>query len=92
MHLLLRDIEEGGSYQEGEGDLSLGGIYWKGRYPPEGTRVEVRFRLPRTPREIRAHGEIIRLEGEAGDVGFHVRFTELDVESELTIARFLEQV
>jgi uncharacterized protein (TIGR02266 family) len=91
MHFLVRDMEEGGSYQEREGDLSLGGIFWKGRYPPEGTRVEVRFRLPQIPREVRAHGEIIRIEDEGGDIGFHVRFTELDVESELTIARFLEE-
>lgn len=92
MHFLVRDLREGGSYQEREGDLSLGGIRWSGRYPPEGTEVEVRFRLPRTPREIRARGEIIRLEQEDGGIGFHVRFTELEVESELTIARFLERL
>src|SRR5579863_4892572 len=84
MQFLVRDSREGGSYQEREGDLSLGGIHWKGRYPPEGSEVEVRFRLPRTPREIRARGEIIRLEEDGGGIGFHVRFTELDVESELT--------
>jgi uncharacterized protein (TIGR02266 family) len=91
MRFLLRDLEEGGSYQEGEGDLSIGGVYWRGRYPAEGAQVEVRFRLPRTPRELRARGEIIRVEGANGALGYHVRFTDLDVESELNIARFLEQ-
>jgi uncharacterized protein (TIGR02266 family) len=91
MQFLVRNLEEGGSYQERQGDLSLGGIYWTDRYPPEGSEVDVRFRLPRTPREIRARGEIIRVEQEQGGIGYHVRFTELEVESELTIARFLER-
>jgi uncharacterized protein (TIGR02266 family) len=92
MSFLVRDLAEGGSYQERIGDLSVGGIHWTGKYPPEGAEVEVRFRLPREPREIRARGEIIRLEAEGGGIGFHVRFTHLDVESELAVARYLEQV
>jgi hypothetical protein len=91
MAFLVRNLEEGGSYVEERGDLSLGGIYWTGRYSPGGTDVEVRFRLPRVTREIRAQGEIIRLDDQQGGVGFHVRFTQLDVESELAIARFLER-
>jgi uncharacterized protein (TIGR02266 family) len=90
MHFLVRDVAEGGSYEEHEGDLSVGGIYWKTRHSPEGGHVEVRFRLPRVPREVRAKGEIIRIDEGGGPVGVHVRFTELDVESELAIARFLE--
>jgi hypothetical protein len=91
MVFLVRDLEEGGSYVEAHGDLSLGGLYWTGRYPPEGKAVDVRFRIPRVPREIRARGEIIRIEQEGGGVGFHVRFTDLDVDSELEIARFLDR-
>jgi len=91
MKFLVRDVKEGGSYVEREGDLSLGGISWTGRYPPEGSEVEVRFRLPRIARELRANGEIIRIEEQGGGIGFHVRFTELDVESELEIARYLER-
>ena len=91
MQFLVRDIDEGGSYQEREGDLSVGGIHWRGRYPPEGKHVEVRFRLPGVPKEIRARCEIIRIEQEGGGIGFHVRFTELSVESELAIARFIDE-
>ncbi|MBK7857591.1 MAG: hypothetical protein IPJ65_02975 [Archangiaceae bacterium] len=54
MRFLLRDVSEGGSYVEREGDLSLGGIYWRGKYPPHGTDVEVRFRLAGVPKEVRA--------------------------------------
>ncbi len=90
MKFLVRDVSEGGSYVEREGDLSLGGIYWRGKYPPFGTEVEVRFRLAGVPREVKAMGEIIRVKETGRDLDFHVRFTELDVESELAVARFLE--
>ena len=52
MTFLVRDVAEGGSYLERDGDLSLGGIYWKGKSPPFGTQVEVRFRLPGVSKEI----------------------------------------
>lgn len=90
MQFLLRDIEEGGAYVERRGDLSLGGIYWTGEFPPYGKDVEVRFRLPGVPREIRGTGEIIRLKEEGEKLHFHVRFTELPVDAELAIARALE--
>ncbi len=92
MKFLLRDVTEGGSYVEREGDLSLGGIYWKGKYPPHGTDVEVRFRLQGVPKEIRVKGEIIRVLDRGNNIDFHVRFTELDVASELAIAKFLDGV
>lgn len=90
MTFLVRDVVEGGSYLEREGDLSLGGIYWKGKYPPFGTQVEVRFRLPGVPKEIRAAGEIIRVMEKGHDLDFHVRFTELDVADELAMARHID--
>ncbi len=91
MTFLVRDVAEGGSYLEREGDLSLGGIYWKGKYPPFGTLVEVRFRLPGVPKEIRARAEIIRVMEQGHDLDFHVRFIELEVADELAMARHIEQ-
>lgn len=91
MSFLVREVGSRGSYEEREGDLSLGGIYWKGLTPPKEKFVEVRFRLAGVPKEIKALGEIIQLQRQGGKLGFHVRFTELDVESELGIARYLEQ-
>ena len=90
MQFLLKDLAEGGSYVEREGDLSIGGIYWKGKSAPHGTEVEVRFRLAGVPKEIRAKGEIIRVMDKGQNIDFHVRFPELDVESELAIARHVE--
>ena len=92
MTFLIRDIIEGGGYVEREGDLSLGGIYWKGKHPPFGTQVEVRFRLPGVPREIRAQAEIIRVMEKGRDLDFHVRFVELDVVDELAMARHIESL
>lgn len=93
MTFLLRDAgDPTNEWVERQGDLSLGGIYWKGKTPPRGVDVEVRFKLPGVPKEIRAPGEIIRVKDQGGvGIDFHVRFTELDVKSELAIARFLHE-
>jgi hypothetical protein len=91
MQFLLRDVAEGGSYVEREGDLAIGGIFWKGKYAALGTEVEVRFRLTGVPKEIRAMGEIIRVEDKGKGLDFHVRFTELDVMAELAIAKYIDE-
>lgn len=91
MTFLIRDVVEGGSYVEREGDLSLGGIFFKGRYPPAGTRVEVRFRLPGVPKELRAKGEIIRVKTVGERFDFHVRFVELGTAEEREVERFLAE-
>jgi hypothetical protein len=90
MTFLVRDIKEGGSYEQREGDLSTGGIWWEGRYPPLGRKVELRFRIPGVVKEVTAEGEIIKLTDSGRDLGFHVRFTQLDVDSELAIARYID--
>ncbi|MFL5319600.1 MAG: PilZ domain-containing protein [Myxococcaceae bacterium] len=92
MKFLVRDVRDDSGWHEREGDLSIGGLYWKGKYPAMGSDVEVRFRLPGVPREIRAYGEIIRVVQKSGSIDFHVRFTELDIPSELAIAKFLDSV
>jgi hypothetical protein len=93
MSFLVRDAgDDNALWEEREGDLSIGGIHWKGKTPPVGAQVEVRFRLPGVPRELRARGEIIRLSTAGKTISFHVRFTELDVESELAVARYLDDL
>lgn len=91
MTFLVRDIGlPDGEWEERQGDLSLGGIYWKGQTAPHGSEVDVRFRLAGVPKEIRCRGEIIRVKAAGTNIHFHVRFTELDVQSELAIARALD--
>jgi PilZ domain len=92
MTFLVRDQGEDNPWEEREGDLSIGGIHWLGKTSPKSQLVELRFRLPGVPREIRAQGEIIRLSEGGKGIGFHVRFTELDVESELAVARYIDDL
>ena len=93
MSFLLRDAgRDKEDWLQGQGNLSTGGLQWSGKTPPSGRLVDVRFRLPGVPRELRVHGEIIRVSGENGSSRFHVRFTELDVQSELAIARYLDEM
>ncbi len=92
MRFLVRDIgRPSGDWEEREGDLSLGGISWKGKTAPHGTEVDVRFRLPRVPEEVRARGEILRVKAEGLGIIFHLRFTRLEVKNELAIARYLDE-
>jgi hypothetical protein len=91
MSFLVRDVGlRDGEWEERQGDLSLGGISWRGKTAPHGTEVDVRFRLPLVPKEVRARGEILRVKAAGVGIDFHLRFTDLDVRSELAIARFLD--
>ncbi len=91
MEFLLRDVgQRDGEWEAREGDLSLGGISWRGKTAPHGTEVDVRFRLPKVTRELRARGEIIRVKAARQGIDFHVRFTELDLQAELAIAKYLD--
>jgi hypothetical protein len=91
MAFLLRDagVPEA-AWEERRGDLSLGGLFWRGETAPQGALVDVRLRLPGVPREVCARGELIRVEAAPAGIDFHVRFTELDVEDELLIAKYLD--
>lgn len=92
MTFLVRDVgQRDAEWEERDGDMSLGGIYWRGKTAPHGTEVDVRFRLPGVPKELRARGEILRVKAAGVGIDFHLRFTELDVQSELSIARYLDE-
>jgi hypothetical protein len=86
----VREKAVGGSFVEHEGNLALGGIYYAELHPPVGVVVEVRFLLPGQPDEVMALGEVIRVSAEGEKFGAHLRFTEIPVESELAVARYLQ--
>jgi hypothetical protein len=91
IRLLVRDATLGGSFEERNGNLGLGGVYFAEGHPPYGNRVELRFVIPGTRHEVRTAGEILRVSREGGTFGAHVKFEDLPLESELAIARFLHQ-
>ncbi len=86
----VREAAVGGSFVEFQGNLALGGIYYAGLHPPVGVVVEVRFLLPGQPDEVMALGEVIRVSKEGEKFGAHLRFTEIPLESELAVARYLQ--
>lgn len=90
MKFLVRDLAMGGSYEESQGDLALGGAYFRTRYPPAGKHYEVRFRLPGMDRDLRLKGEVLVLNDGGMAVGFHVRFIDASTDDELAIARFFD--
>jgi len=89
--LLVRDVELGGSFEEHPGNLGLGGAYFEALHPPAGDRVEVRFMLPGKREEIHATAEVLRVTREGERFGAHLRFVDLPLETELSIARFLQE-
>jgi hypothetical protein len=88
--LLVRDLALGGSFEPRDGNLSLGGVWFDALHPPAGTRVEVRFLLPRGGLEVHAIGEVLRVTRDGAHFGVHVKFLEIPLEAELAIARFLQ--
>lgn len=90
MQFQVRDVSQGGSFEERAGDLAIGGVYFKAGRPPTGNVFEIRFRLPGTERDLQLKGELVRVSGGGEATGFHVRFVEVDVADELAIARFID--
>jgi hypothetical protein len=91
IRLLVRDAALGGSFDEHEGNLALGGVYFDALHPPVGSRIEVRFFVPGAREEVRAVCEVLRVSQEGGRFGAHVKFVDIPLDSELAIARFLQQ-
>jgi len=91
IQLLVRDAALGGSFEPYDGNLALGGVWFDMLHPPAGSRLEVRFLVPGSPREVQAVGEVLRVSREGARFGAHVRFVEIPLEAELAIARFLQQ-
>lgn len=91
IQLLVRDPALGGSFEAYEGNLALGGVCFDALHPPVGSRVEVRFLVPGAREEVRAVCEVLRVSQRDGRFGAHVKFVDIPLDSELAIARFLQQ-
>ncbi len=89
LRLMVREVEVGGSFEEREGNLSLGGVYFRSPHPPTGTVVELRFVVGRT--EVLAVGEILHVRRRGGFFGANVKFVDLPLRHELAIARHLQR-
>ena len=84
--------EEGdASWTEYEGDLSVGGVFFKRSAEPKGNRFEIKLKLPDQPNELITVAELIRF-GTKGDAGVHARFVDPSVQVELAIAKYLDEL
>ena len=90
LKLWVRQVEAGGSFEEKDGDVGVGGAYFVDRHHPVGKAVQLRFSLPGRAEEIRCDGEIVRVSEREGRFGAHVRFSDLSTDIELAIARFID--
>ncbi len=89
---LVRESALGGSFEERVGNLSIGGVWFADLHPPTGSIIEVRFFVPGHEQEIEARGEVIRVSREGEQFGAHIKFTDILLESELAIARYLQSL
>jgi hypothetical protein len=89
---MVREKALGGSFEQRAGNLAIGGIYFTGNHPPSGAEVEVRFVVPGSDLEIEAAGEVVRVRRTGDLFGSHIRFTEISVDGELAVARYLQAV
>jgi PilZ domain len=71
-------------------DLSLEGARFTLPSPPPTQEMEVRFRLPEVKDEVRLVCKVQRTEAAGKETSVHVRFGDLDVRTELALARLLD--
>jgi hypothetical protein len=91
MNFMVRRAGSDASYEPREGDLSLGGCAFKGTALEPGTGLEVRFRLPNLTDELKVRGEVLTTPEASQGGPTRVRFLDLPVEVELSIARHLDE-
>jgi hypothetical protein len=79
-----------GEPREVKADLSLEGAQFTLGSPPAAPEMEVRFRLPEIKDEVRVTCTVQRTAPAGNETSVHVRFGELDVRTELALARLLD--
>ena len=90
--LWVRMVDAGGSFEEKQGDVGVGGAHFTDRHHPVGKAVQLRFRLPEADKEFNVDGEILRVSEQGDGFGAHVRFVDPNTEVELAIARYLDRL
>lgn len=76
------------------GNVAIGGVFFSRPLElPTGAVVQLRFDLPGLDKRVQTRAEVVEITavGNPTDVGTRVRFMDLDLRSELLIARFLDR-
>ena len=90
LRLWIRD-PKGGLPEVHDGLISMGGVSWPARYPPKTKELEVGFRLPDSGDEVFARAVVMRQVQDGDDAWVQATFTEVDVMTELKLARWLSR-
>jgi hypothetical protein len=89
------EVKEGNDdYVTHGGNVAIGGVYFSRPLElPTGAVVQLRFDLPGLDKQVQARAEVVEITavGKPTDVGTRVQFLDLDLRSELLIARFLDR-
>lgn len=89
------EVSEGNNpFEPHEGNISIGGIFFrKPLILPIGAVVQLRFTLPGLDKELLLKGELVEITavGTPDEKGTRVRFVGLDLKSEMSIARYLDE-
>lgn len=81
-------------YQAHQGNIAIGGVYFEKPLDlPTGAVIQLRFDLPGLDKRVETRAEVVEITavGRPSEVGTRVKFTDLDLRSELLIARYLDQ-
>jgi len=74
-----------------EGDISVGGLHFTDKLPITGKKIDLRFKLPGHDAEVHVKGEVVQVSQKSNLYGAHVRFGEMDMDTERAIARFIDE-
>ena len=89
MRFLVRPVGSDAPFEEAQGDISLGGFAWFTQEEADADQYEARFLLPLSDDLQVAVGELVRQSSDGHLYGKHLRFTEINVKTELAVARYL---
>ena len=78
-------------FEQVEGDISVGGMHFVDKLPIAGKRIDLRFKIPGRAEEVHVAGEVVRVSEKNAGYGAHVRFGEMDIETQRAIARFIDE-
>jgi len=92
MRIRVRRENTSLAFDSREGNISLGGFAWFGAALSVGQKVEARFTLPGSTEEIQVRGEVLHVGHGSRGSSAHVRFLDLPVETEMLIARYLDDL
>jgi len=81
-------------FQAHQGNIAIGGVYFVQPLDlPTGAVIQLRFDLPGLDKRVETKAEVVEITavGRPTEVGTRVKFVDLDLRSELLIARYLDQ-